>query len=196
MKNLWRVAIIALLAGAVVFTINLKGARNEPPADTAAVTQESAVAPVAEPAAEKQDAAEPDSVESKPASDVEAPAKKPVEADKPAAGPEKKPESAKPVKAADKPGMLPRIVDVGGENCIPCKLMIPVLEELRSEYKGKLTVTVIDQQKDPDAAKKYRVTTIPTQILYDTEGKEIARHFGFFAKDEIIATFEKHGIKL
>ncbi len=108
-------------------------------------------------------------------------------------------EPSKPVQAAGpapKQKVLPRIVEVGGENCIPCKLMAPVLEELRSEYKGKLTVTTVDQTKDPEIARKYRVTTIPTQILYDTEGREIARHFGFFARDEIVETFAKHGIKL
>ena len=91
---------------------------------------------------------------------------------------------------------LPKIVDVGAEKCIPCKMMVPVLDQLRKEYKGKLHVEFIDVWKNPDAGKKYRVKMIPTQILYDSKGKEIARHQGFWSKQDILAEFKKHGIKL
>lgn len=108
--------------------------------------------------------------------------------------PKSKPPPSKTTKA--KPAALPRIVDVGAEKCIPCKLMVPVLDQLKKEYKGKLQVEFYDVSKDPDAGKKYRVRMIPTQILYDSKGKEIARHLGFWPKDNIIAEFKKHGIKL
>lgn len=99
-------------------------------------------------------------------------------------------------KAPLKPAALPKIVDLGSTNCIPCKMMVPVLEELKKEHKGKLTVVMIDVQKDPDAMGKYKARMIPTQVLFDSKGKEIARHTGFWAKDDIIAEFKKHGVKL
>jgi thioredoxin 1 len=91
---------------------------------------------------------------------------------------------------------LPKIVDVGAEKCIPCKMMVPVLDQLTKEYKGKLQVEFVDIWKYPNAGKKYGVKMIPTQILYDAKGKEIARHTGFWPKQDIIAEFKKHGIKL
>lgn len=91
---------------------------------------------------------------------------------------------------------LPKIVDVGAEKCIPCKMMVPVLDQLKKEYKGKLQVEFVDVWKNPDGGKKYKVKMIPTQILYDSKGKEIARHLGFWPKSDIIAEFKKHGIKL
>ncbi|HET6452938.1 MAG TPA: thioredoxin family protein [Armatimonadota bacterium] len=91
---------------------------------------------------------------------------------------------------------LPKIVDVGAEKCIPCKMMVPVLDQLKKEYKGKLQVEFVDIWKYPNAGKKYGVKLIPTQILYDSKGKEIARHTGFWPKKDIIAEFKKHGIKL
>ena len=91
---------------------------------------------------------------------------------------------------------LPKIVDVGAEKCIPCKMMVPVLEQLKKEYKGKLDVVFVDVWKYPNAGSKYKVKMIPTQILYDSKGKEISRHLGFWPKQDIIAEFGKHGIKL
>jgi thioredoxin 1 len=99
-------------------------------------------------------------------------------------------------KSAPKPAALPKIVDLGSTQCIPCKMMVSVLEQLKTEYKGKLLVQFIDVEKDPDARGKYKVRMIPTQILFDCKGKEIARHLGFWAKEDIIAEFRKHGIKL
>lgn len=99
-------------------------------------------------------------------------------------------------KSVSKQPALPKLVDVGAEKCIPCKMMIPVLDQLEKEYKGKLLVEFIDAWKHPSAKTKYRIKMIPTQILYDAKGKEIARHEGYFPKEDIIAEFKKHGIKL
>jgi len=203
MKNLWRVVIVALLAGAVVFAISLKGGDAKAPTDSVVVkeqaSQQPAAGPEAAPTCKSCAADEDKKPEAEPAKAEEKAPAKPRDVAKP----EKKPDAAKPVvkpvkaeKPTAKPRRLPRIVDVGAERCIPCKMMIPVLDELRSEYEGKLEVIVINTTTDPDAAKPYKVTSIPTQILYDAEGNEIARHFGFFAKEDIIATFKKHGIEL
>ena len=103
--------------------------------------------------------------------------------------------AAKP-KPKPKPVALPKIVELGSTNCIPCKMMVPVLEQLKKEYKGKLLVEAIDVQKNPDAKGKYKVRMIPTQILFNGKRKEIARHLGYWPKDDIIAEFKKHGVKL
>ena len=89
---------------------------------------------------------------------------------------------------------LPRLVDLGAGKCIPCKLMAPILEELRKEYKGKFDVIVIDVWKDRSAGSKYRVRVIPTQIFYDAEGTELFRHEGFYSKEDIIGKWKELGI--
>jgi len=99
-------------------------------------------------------------------------------------------------KPAPKQPALPKLVDVGAEKCIPCKMMIPVLDQLKKEYKGKLLVEFVDVWKTPAANTKYRVKMIPTQVFYDAKGKEIFRHEGYFPKEDIIAEFKKHGVKL
>jgi len=91
---------------------------------------------------------------------------------------------------------LPRLVDLGAGKCIPCKMMVPILDELKMEYKGKFDVVVIDVWKNRSAGRKYRIRVIPTQIFYDAAGKELYRHQGFFAKDDILKKWKELGIEL
>ena len=84
---------------------------------------------------------------------------------------------------------LPRVLDLGADKCMACKAMEPVLEKLREEYKGKLQVDFIDVWKNPDEAKKYNIRSIPTQIFFDKNGKEISRHIGFISEEDILKKF-------
>ncbi|OPY78863.1 MAG: Thioredoxin [Syntrophorhabdus sp. PtaU1.Bin153] len=99
-------------------------------------------------------------------------------------------------KAVKKSPGLPRIVDVGSERCIPCRMMKPVLEELKKEYAGVLIVEFVDVWENPRANEQYRIRGIPTQIFYNANGKELKRHIGFISKEEILAEFQKSGISL
>lgn len=86
------------------------------------------------------------------------------------------------------------MVDLGAGKCIPCKLMAPIIKNLQEEYKGKAAIVFIDVWKNPEQEKKFNIHTIPTQIFYDEDGKEIYRHEGFFAKDGILAVLKKAGV--
>lgn len=100
------------------------------------------------------------------------------------------------VGAGDESRPLPRLVDVGAGTCIPCKMMMPVLAELKAQYAGRLRVEYHDIRDEPDAVQKYRVMVIPTQVLYDASGKELFRHEGFFAKEDILAKWKELGVDL
>ncbi len=91
-------------------------------------------------------------------------------------------------------GKLPRLVDLGADKCIPCKMMAPMLEELRAEYAGKFQVDFIDVWKDPEAGRKYNIRLIPTQIFYDAAGRELFRHEGFISKQDILTKWKELGI--
>lgn len=89
---------------------------------------------------------------------------------------------------------LPKLVDLGANKCVPCKMMAPILEELKKEYSGRMNVEFIDVWQNPDAGKKYGIEIIPTQIFFDADGKELFRHLGFFAKADILGKWKELGV--
>jgi thioredoxin len=92
--------------------------------------------------------------------------------------------------------VLPQLVDLGADKCIPCKAMAPILAELKTNYVGQLDVEFIDVWKKPEAAKPYKIKLIPTQIFYDAKGKERFRHQGFISKEDILAKWKELGVEL
>jgi len=104
--------------------------------------------------------------------------------------------SATPAAAPVEAKPLPRLVDLGAGKCIPCKMMAPILEELEKEFAGRLMVEFIDVWQNPDAGKQYEIGLIPTQIFYDADGKELFRHEGFFAREDILAKWKELGVDL
>lgn len=91
-------------------------------------------------------------------------------------------------------GNLPRLVDLGADRCIPCKMMAPILEELRTAYAHRLSVEFYDVWKNPGIGQKYGIRVIPTQIFYDASGKELFRHEGFMSKGDILTRWRELGI--
>ena len=91
---------------------------------------------------------------------------------------------------------LPRLVDLGADKCIPCKMMAPILEELKVEYADQLRVDVYDVWKNPGIGRKFGVRVIPTQIFYDASGKELFRHEGFISKEDVMAKWTELGVNL
>ena len=85
-------------------------------------------------------------------------------------------------------------MDLGADKCVPCKMMSPVLDELRKEHKGKLRVDFIDVWKNRDAAQRYQIKSIPTQVFFGRDGSEFYRHEGFMPKTDILKVFEDHNI--
>ncbi|MCM8825777.1 MAG: thioredoxin family protein [Candidatus Omnitrophica bacterium] len=90
---------------------------------------------------------------------------------------------------------IPKIIDLGADRCVPCKMMAPILEELKQEYKGKFDVEVIDVWKNPEAGDAYRIRLIPTQIFFDETGREIYRHEGFMSKQDILQKWTELGYR-
>ena len=101
-----------------------------------------------------------------------------------------------PVTAGDIPPEIPvkdtvTLVDLGAKTCIPCKLMAPILDELKKEYTDRAAIIFIDVWKKPEILKKFTIKTIPTQIFYDKNGKETFRHIGFMDKKSIVTKLEE-----
>lgn len=99
-----------------------------------------------------------------------------------------------PIDQARKSGK-PTMVDLGADGCRPCEMMTPILEELKTDYAGKANVLFVHVRKEQILAARYGVQGIPLQVFFDKSGKEVFRHVGFFAKDQITAKLAELGAK-
>ncbi|NNF99795.1 MAG: thioredoxin family protein [Desulfobacteraceae bacterium] len=100
--------------------------------------------------------------------------------------------SASPV-AGPAPGKV-TMIDLGATECIPCKMMAPIIEELKKEYAGRADIIFIDVWKNPAEAKKYGIRAIPTQIFFDADGREVHRNTGFMDKKRIVEVLTRLGV--
>ena len=87
------------------------------------------------------------------------------------------------------------MVDIGAKACIPCKMMIPIIESLSEEYEGRAGIVFIDVWKNPNETEKFGIRVIPTQIFYDQDGNEVMRHEGYISKEDIVAVLTKLGVR-
>ena len=191
-KSWWKIAVVVALVVIVALVIAGKdNGKNEDSASAPLITPEAV-------STNPDRSPEPIVPENKPAVEEQQPAK-PSEPNTSKAQAIKQQKPDKPAqKVVEKraPAKLPKLIDLGATKCIPCKMMAPILEELAREYKGHLQVEFIDVWENQKAGQEYGIKSIPTQIFYDSHGKEFFRHEGFFAKEDILAKFKEQGIRL
>jgi thioredoxin 1 len=88
------------------------------------------------------------------------------------------------------------MVDLGAGECIPCKMMAPILAKMEKVYAGKAAVVFLDVWKDQAPARRFGIRAIPTQIFFDKSGREVYRHVGFLSEKDIMSKFDDLGVKL
>jgi thioredoxin 1 len=82
------------------------------------------------------------------------------------------------------------LVDFWASWCMPCKLMVPVLNELADETDGKVTIAKLNVDVAKATAAKFGVRSIPTLILFKN-GKEVHRFVGVKSKDYLLKELDR-----
>jgi thioredoxin 1 len=89
----------------------------------------------------------------------------------------------------------PSMVDFGADGCRPCDMMTPVLAALKAKYEGKANVFFVHVRQEQILAARYGVESIPMQVFFDKDGKEVSRHIGFFPQEEIEKKLPEMGVE-
>ena len=99
-----------------------------------------------------------------------------------------------PVDKARRSGK-PTMVEFGAIGCGPCDMMQPILDKLRKKHPDTLNVVFVHVREEQILAARFGIRSIPVQVFYDAKGKEVFRHVGFFAQNEVDKQLAAIGVR-
>ena len=86
---------------------------------------------------------------------------------------------------------VPILVDFSADWCGPCKMLAPILKQVKDELGDAIKIIKIDVDKNQPLAVKYQVKGVPTMILFK-QGKQLWRQSGVLQKQEIVSIINSH----
>ncbi|ASO06948.1 thioredoxin [Arenibacter algicola] len=85
----------------------------------------------------------------------------------------------------------PVLVDFHADWCGPCKMLAPILKQVKEEMGNALKIVKIDVDKNQSLASTYQVRGVPTMVLFKN-GKQVWRQSGVLQKNDIVRVVQQH----
>lgn len=86
---------------------------------------------------------------------------------------------------------IPVLVDFFADWCGPCKMLAPILKQVKEELGEKIKIIKIDVDKNQQIAVKYQVRGVPTMLLFKNK-KQLWRQSGVLQKNDIISVIKQY----
>ena len=86
---------------------------------------------------------------------------------------------------------VPVLVDFYADWCGPCKMLAPILQQVKTELGNELKIVKIDVDKNQSLAAKYQVRGVPTMILFK-QGNQVWRESGVLQAQDLVAIIKNN----
>ena len=83
----------------------------------------------------------------------------------------------------------PMVLDFWAEWCGPCRMVSPIIDELATEYEGKVTIGKMDVDNNNDVVDQFGIRNIPT-VLFFKDGKLVDKQVGAAQKSAFVAKID------
>ena len=85
----------------------------------------------------------------------------------------------------------PVLVDFYADWCGPCKMLAPILKQVKDDLGNQVKIIKVDVDKNQELAGKFQVRGVPTMVLFK-EGKQLWRQSGVLQKQQIVDVINSH----
>ena len=86
---------------------------------------------------------------------------------------------------------LPVLIEFTADWCPPCKMLVPIINEVAIKYAGQMRVGMLDADANPNIVQQYNVMGLPTMILF-INGAPVERIVGFTPRERLESKILSH----